>query len=196
MTWLVVATGYVFGSIPTAFLAGRWLLGKDIRKLGDGNSGARNAFFQISPKAGVWVFIIDVAKGAIPVLLARAAALPDVAVLATGLAAVVGHNWPAVVGFRGGRGEATTIGVFLTVITQPMLVLAAPVLATLYFRKNVLITSCVLFIPLPFLTWWFGLPGMMVGYSVALPVLIAITHYFRRRGGPEVVAAELPGGTC
>ena len=55
MTWLVVATGYVFGSIPTAFLAGRWLLGKDIRKLGDGNSGARNAFFQISPKAGVYV---------------------------------------------------------------------------------------------------------------------------------------------
>jgi len=194
VTWLVVASGYIFGSIPTAFLAGRWLLGKDIRQLGDGNSGARNAFFQISPKVGVWVFLIDVAKGAIPVLIARAAAVPEVAVMATGLAAVVGHNWPAVIGFQGGRGEATTIGVFLALITQPMLVLAGPVLAILYFRKSVIIASCALFIPLPLLTWWFGLPGMMVGYSVALPVLVGITHYFRVRGIPKTTATELPGG--
>ncbi len=141
------------------------------------------------------MFLVDVAKGALPVLIARAAALPEAAVLGAGFAAVVGHNWPALVGFRGGRGEATTIGVFLALITWPMLVLAGPVLATPFLRKSVIIASCVLFIPLPLVSWWFGLPGTMVAYSLALPVLVGITHYFRTRGVSDTAATELPSGT-
>ena len=97
------------------------------------------------------------------------------------MAAVIGHSWPAFLGLRGGRGEATTIGVLLSVVTQPMLVLAVPSLAALVFRKNVIIASCVLFIPLPLVCWWMGAPGVYVAYSVALPCLVGVTHYLRTR---------------
>ncbi len=181
MTWLIVLLGYILGSIPTAYIAGRLLRGKDIRQVGDGNMGARNAYHELGHKTGVGVFFIDVAKGALPVLIAQAASLSQVGILLTGLAAVVGHNWPIFIGFRGGRGEATAIGVLLALITQPMLILVGPVVVTLVVKKNVILASCVLFIPLPLICWWLGVPGVLVSYSVALPCLVGITHFFRMR---------------
>ncbi|GAI28023.1 unnamed protein product, partial [marine sediment metagenome] len=79
-------------------------------------------------------------------------------------------------GFKGGRGESTTIGVLLTLITQPMLILAVPVLATLAIKKSVIIASCVLFIPLPLVCWWLGMPGLLTAYGITLPCLIGFTH--------------------
>ena len=181
MTWLVIIIAYTVGSIPTAYIAGRLLTGVDIRRMGDGNVGARNAYFELGSRTGIGVFILDVIKGMLPVLAAQAFTLSEVVILVAGAATVAGHNWPIFLGFRGGRGEATTIGVLLVVVTQPMLFLAGPVLATLYLKRNVIITSCVLFIPLPLLCWLLDMPGMLVIYSVALPGLVGITHYLRVR---------------
>jgi glycerol-3-phosphate acyltransferase PlsY len=69
----------------------------------------------------------------------------------------------------------------MALVTQPMLILAGPVLATLFLKKNTIITSCVLFIPLPLVCWWLGIPGILVAYSVALPCLMGVTHYLRTR---------------
>jgi len=181
MTWLIILLGYILGSLPTAYIAGRLLKGEDIRRMGDGNVGARNAYYELGHKTGIGIFFVDVTKGALPVLIAQAASLSEVVVLIIGAATVVGHNWPIFIGFKGGRGEATTIGVFLALITQPMLILTGPVVATLLIKKNVMIASCVLFIPLPLVCWWLGIPGTLVSYSVALPCLVGITHYFRMR---------------
>lgn len=181
MDWLIVLIGYILGSVPTAYIAGHLLKGKDIRRMGDGNVGARNAYHELGHKTGVSIFLLDVTKGALPVLIAQAAALSQVAILITGLATVVGHNLPIYIGFRGGRGEATTIGVLLALVTQPMLIVAGPALATLLIKKNVIIASCVLFIPLPLVCWGMGTTGMLLSYSVALPCLAGITHYFRTR---------------
>ena len=181
MAWLAVLVGYVLGSVPTAFMAGRLLGAGDIRRMGDGNVGSRNAYHELGHKTGVCVFFLDVAKGALPLLIAQSAALPQAMVLATGVATVVGHNWPVFLGFRGGRGEATTIGVLLALITQPMLILAGPVVATLLLKRNVTMASCVLFIPLPLVCWWLGIPGTLVAYSVGLPCLVGVTHYMRTR---------------
>ena len=71
--------------------------------------------------------------------------------------------------------------VLLVVITQPMLFLVGSVLATLFLKKNIIITSCVLFVPLPLLCWLLDVPGMLVTYSVALPRLVGITHYLTVR---------------
>ena len=105
MPWLIPILGYLLGSIPTAYIAGRLLRGRDIRQMGDGNVGAQNAFRQLGAKVGITVGIIDIGKGALAVLIAQAAGIPLVAVLITGAAAVVGHNWPVFLGVRGGRGE-------------------------------------------------------------------------------------------
>ena len=106
MPWLIIILGYFLGSVPTAYLAGRLLERRDIRRMGDGNVGACNAFHHMGAKTGIGIFIIDAGKGALAVLVAQSVGLPLVAVLSTGVAAVIGHNWPVFLGFRGGRGEA------------------------------------------------------------------------------------------
>ena len=135
MVWLIVLLGYFLGAIPAAYMAGQLFSGKDIRQLENGNVGAANAFRQLGAKIGIAVFFIDAGKGALAILIAQTANLPQAAVLFTGVAAVLGHNWSVFIGFKGGRGESTTIGVLLTLITQPILILAAPTLVTLLSKK-------------------------------------------------------------
>ena len=93
MPWLIVLVGYLLGSIPTAYAAGRLLRGRDIRQIGDGNVGTANAFRQLGAEVGVVVGIVDAGKGAVSVPLAQAASLPQVAVLFNGIAL------PCLVGF-------------------------------------------------------------------------------------------------
>ena len=181
MLWLIILLAYLLGSTPTAYIAGRLLKGKDIRQMGDGNMGARNAFYELGAKVGVAVFFIDAGKGVLAILIAQATNIPQVAILFTGVAVVAGHNWPVFIGFRGGRGESTTIGVLLTLVTQPMLIMAGPALLILFIRKNVTLASAVLFIPLPLVCWWLGVSGSLISYSMALPCLVGFTHFLRTR---------------
>ena len=181
MPWLIIVLGYLLGSIPTAYIAGRLLKGRDIRQMGDGNIGAQNAFRQLGAKIGTAVFFIDAGKGALAIIIAQAVSLPQLAILIAGVAAVIGHNWPVFLGFRGGRGESTTIGVLATVITQPMLIVAGPTILALLIRKNVTLASVFLFVPLPLVCWWLGLPGALVAYSITLPCLVGFTHFLRTR---------------
>ena len=181
MPWLIVLLGYFLGSIPIAFIAGHLLKGRDIRQLGDGNVGARNAFYEIGAKTGIGIFLIDLGKGALAVIIAQTAQLPLLAVLLTGVAVVAGHNWPVFIGFRGGRGEATTIGVLLVLITQPVLILAGPAFLTLILRRSVVWASVVLFVPLSLVCWLSGSPGSLIAYSIALPCLVGLTHFLRVR---------------
>lgn len=181
MPWLIVVLGYFLGAIPTAHIAGHLLKGRDIQQMGDGNVGAANAFRELGAKTGVVVGIIDAGKGALAILIVQTAGLPQVVIMLTGIAVVAGHNWSVFIGFRGGRGESTTIGVLLILITQPMLILLWPTLATLLVKRNVTIASCVLFIPLPLVCWWLGVPGVLIGYSIALPCLVGITDFVKKR---------------
>ncbi len=186
MPWLIVILGYLLGSIPTAYIVGRVLKGVDIRQIGDGNMGAANTFRQLGPKAGITVGIIDAGKGAAAVLIAQATSLPLVAVLLTGTAVVVGHNWPVFLGFRGGRGEATTIGVLLVTITRPMLIMAIPAIAAHLILRDTTKAGVVLFVPLPLICWLTGLEGALIAYSVALPCLVGFTHFLRTRRVAEI----------
>ncbi len=181
MPWLIILLGYFLGSIPTAYIAGHIMRGIDIRQVGDTNMGAANAYRHIGPKTGVAVGLFDAGKGALAVLIAQAADLPQAVVLVTGAAAVIGHNWPIFIGFRGGRGVCTTIGVLLTVITQPMLIVAVPATLVLLIKKNVTLACAILFIPLSLVCWWAGSAGLLVTYSIALPGLVGFTHFLRAR---------------
>ncbi len=181
MPWLIIILSYLIGSIPTAYISGHILRGIDIRQIGDGNAGAANAFRQLGAKVGITIGIIDATKGALAIIIAQATDLPLPAVLGAGAAAVIGHNWPAFLGFRGGRGESTAIGVLLSLITQPMLIVAGPALLILIIGKNVILASAFLFIPLPLVCWITGNSASLIVYSVALPVLVGSTHFLRTR---------------
>ncbi len=181
MPVFTVILGYLLGSIPTAYIAGRLIKGWDIRQMGDGNMGAQNAFRQLGARAGLAVGIIDAAKGALAVLIAYAASISQPAILLVGTAAVIGHNWPVFLGFRGGRGECTTIGVLSVLMFLPMLIVSGLAIAVLLKTRNVIKASIVLFAPLPLLCWWSALPGLLVAYGIWLPCLVGFTHYMRTR---------------
>ena len=179
--WLVISIGYLLGGVPTAFIAGRVIRGQDIRRLGDENSGAANAFRELGHGAGVLVGAIDAAKGALVVVIAQAFQMSLAVVLLAGLAAVIGHNWPVYLGFRGGRGVSTAIGILAVLVTLPMSILLAPTLLILVVKRNVTPAMAFLFISLPLVDWWLGVPPVLIIYGMALPALVGITHFLRTR---------------
>jgi len=182
--WLIILLGYFLGNIPTAYIAGHLLKGRDIRQMGDGNMGAQNAFRQLGARVGITVGIIDATKGALAVFIAQSSNQHQLVVLATGAAAIVGHNWPFFLHFRGGRGESTAIGVLTSLVTLPMLVLAVPTILVLWRWRNVDKASAVLFVPLSLLCWWFHYSPLLIGYSIGVPCLVGFTHYLRTRHHP------------
>lgn len=181
MPWFAVIFGYFIGSIPIAYIFNRLMTGEDIRKLGDNNVGAANAYRLLGPKIGIIIFILDLGKGVLAVLIAKIMNAPQVAVMATGFAVVIGHNWPVFLGFRGGRGESTAIGVLLVVITIPAAITLSLAILALAIRKNVILSSVIGFVPLSPLGWLMHYPAAILVYSIAIPVLVGITHFLRTR---------------
>lgn len=115
-TAFIVVAAYLSGSIPFGLLIAR-LRGVDVREVGSGNIGATNVTRALGKKVGALVLLFDAGKGALPVaaavLLARAGIVAPVGVFACALAAVAGHCFPVWLKFRGGKGVATSLGVFL-----------------------------------------------------------------------------------
>jgi glycerol-3-phosphate acyltransferase PlsY len=119
----LVVMAYIIGSLPTAYLLVRLMIGEDVRETGSGNVGATNALRAAGWKVGVAVTIIDVGKGALPVWLMREYNPESGWVSAAMLAAVIGHCFPVWLKFRGGKGVATGLGAF--VVIAPLSALAA-----------------------------------------------------------------------
>jgi glycerol-3-phosphate acyltransferase PlsY len=111
---LAIAVGYLLGSLPFGYWAGR-LRGVDLRTVGSGNTGGTNAVRMLGPKVGIPVIALDIAKGAAAALIGDAIGGPEVAVLAS-LAAVLGHAFPFWLGFRGGKAVATGAGTMLALV--------------------------------------------------------------------------------
>ena len=191
---VAVVLSYVSGSIPAAYLAGRWS-GVDLRAHGSGNLGATNVLRVLGVKIGLLVFAVDIAKGAIPVRLLPP--LTDTAgvtqiwiAIACAIAAILGHVRPVFLGFgKGGKGVATACGVFLalaplqTLIT--LLIFAVVVLASGY----VSLASLTAAISLPvLLAATLGLQSPLLSVAVITAVFVFWTHRAnieRLRGGTE-----------
>ena len=110
LLWAVI--GYLLGSIPFGILLTRWLGLGNLREIGSGNIGATNVLRTGDKRAAAATLLLDGAKGAVAVLLARWITGEDAAQLA-GLAAFLGHCFPVWLGFRGGKGVATFLGILL-----------------------------------------------------------------------------------
>ena len=109
------AAGYLIGSIPVGLLLGRALRGLDVREHGSGNIGTTNVLRLLGPSAAALTFALDTGKGSAAVLVARRLGADRGGQAAAGLAAVVGHSWPILARFRGGKGVATAYGALIFV---------------------------------------------------------------------------------
>ncbi|MHB0884945.1 MAG: glycerol-3-phosphate 1-O-acyltransferase PlsY [Bacillota bacterium] len=136
---LALLLSYLVGSVPFGFIAGR-LLGVDVRRRGSGNIGATNVLRVVGPAAAVPVLLLDAGKGLAAVYLGRALAPgldPAWAGALAGMAAIVGHNWSVFLGFKGGKGVATSAGAAAVLI--PWFAVAGLV----FFLGAILITRYV-----------------------------------------------------
>ena len=150
---LALVLSYVSGSIPAAYLAGKWS-GVDLRSEGSGNLGATNVLRVLGPRIGGLVFAVDIAKGALPVWFfpPMTVATGDTRTwiaIACGVAAIVGHIRPVFLGFgKGGKGVATTCGVYLALAPIPtmlaLLIFAVVVLASGYVSLSSLTAAASL----------------------------------------------------
>jgi glycerol-3-phosphate acyltransferase PlsY len=190
--WIVLAMviGYLLGSIPSAYLIGRLVKGVDIRKVGGGNVGTVNTMREIGTLPGLGVFLADMAKGALAVLIAQWLGLHLYWVFAVGLMAVVGHNWPVWLKFKGGQGLATTMGVLAVFSPIPFAICFGVLLIALLFTSNVRLSAIVGFIFLPLLVWLFKKELDVTLYSVALPVFCLLKTIPRFRKDVAKVEEE------
>ncbi|MBM3120271.1 MAG: glycerol-3-phosphate acyltransferase [Chloroflexi bacterium] len=189
--WLnltLILISYLVGSIPSAYILARRKRSVDIRDIGSRNMGAANTFREIGAREGVAVWAMDVTKGAVPILVAQALGVPQPWVLAAGFAALLGHNFPVYIGFRGGKGAATTMGILLVLAPEAMAITFALLAIPYYFFRRIFIAMCIVGPLLPALIWQFEHSLVLVVYSLVLVVVMGIRNMPNPKEIPALLA--------
>lgn len=203
--WLCVAAGYLLGSVPASYIAGRLARGIDLREHGSGNLGATNTFRVLGAKVAAPVMVFDVVKGFVPTwFFPQWDASPDWRwALAYGAAAIVGHVFSVYMRFRGGKGVATGAGVFLALAPAAIGVAFLVWLVVLRTSRMVSLASVLAALTVAPLLWLTTgrLEVRLLGVAIAAFVVFAhranlgrILRGEEHRFGKRV-AAEHPGET-
>lgn len=182
---LVVGLAYLLGSIPSAVWIGRYFYGIDVREYGSGNAGFTNTVRTIGWKAGIPVFIIDGFKGWFAVKLAAVFAFHVPGTndfinyqLVLGIAAVLGHIFPIYVGFKGGKGVATLLGIILAVDPIPTLICLGIFVVTFIITRYVSLSSLIAGLSYPILMIYIFHTTMpsLIFFSMLITILLFLTH--------------------
>ena len=173
---LLLAIGYLLGAIPSGYLAGRWLKGIDLRDCGSGRTGATNVLRNVGKGPALVVFLIDVGKGALAVLLAKSVGLNDWLQVLTGLAALAGHVWPVWLGWKGGKAVATGLGIFLGLAWPVGLACFGLFMAVISIFRIVSLSSVVAAIGLPLLMLLSGGSSAYVVVSLVASLMVLWRH--------------------
>jgi glycerol-3-phosphate acyltransferase PlsY len=176
---LILIAAYLLGSIPFGYLIVRASVGADVRETGSGGTGATNVTRRAGKFAGVVTLLLDAAKGALAVYLARKYFAPDFGinwwVAGAAVMAIVGHMFPVWLGFRGGKGVATGVGAYL--MLSPLAVVGA----------------AVIFLLVVIATRYVSLGSMLA--TAAFPILVWLLSRFRPiEGLKEILTASAIGG--
>jgi len=139
----IVIFSYLVGSLSWGYMLLRWRSGVDVRQFGSGRTGMSNVLRTGGGKAAALVFALDVAKGLVVVIMARQVADTHVAEVAAALVALVGHNWPVFLRFRGGRGILTALGGLSMMTPVPAGVATATFLVTALGSRYISLGSIV-----------------------------------------------------
>ena len=172
---LLVAGAYLLGSIPTGLLLGR-LYGIDVRKEGSGNIGATNLYRTVGRKVGVMTLVGDCLKGLLPVLAVKLSTLPSDYAAWVGLAAFCGHVFSAFLKFKGGKGVATALGVFLALSPLAVAVVLAVFVVMMLVWRYVSLGSITAAAVMPLAVWLLG-EGRVLGIvTMVISVIVILRH--------------------
>ncbi|WP_408006539.1 glycerol-3-phosphate 1-O-acyltransferase PlsY [Pseudalkalibacillus sp. A8] len=152
---VVSLIGYLIGSISFSYLIAKKIKKIDIRTQGSGNAGATNTLRLLGWGPAITVLLLDASKGIVAVLLSYLVGVEGWIAFIAGLFAIIGHNWPIYYGFRGGKGVATTIGVFAILVFIPALISGIVAILIIAFTRYVSLGSLIFMFLTPVLTMIF-----------------------------------------
>ena len=177
---LAMVLAYLTGSVSFAYLVAKARAGIDIRQVGEGNAGARNVFHAVGPAWGVLVGILDIGKGWLAFQMARVLGASEAAVLLSGFAVILGHNFPFLRWNQGGKGVATMLGVLLGMLPLPTVaavLIAAAAYLVLRDANRCLVVVCVALVLAPLA---FGQPLWTCVYIIGLMLTMVLKKVLDR----------------
>jgi len=174
--FIAIICGYLLGSIPSAYIAGRLKKGVDVRTVGSKNMGAMNVYYEVGLLEAVLVLLADLGKGIGAILLARWLGVSLVFQLLSGLAAVIGHTFPAWLKFRGGKGGATTLGILIFLMPKAIPFFIAIALIALIITRNLTFCYSIAFVLFPLAAWLIYHNEPLIFFSLGLPIFVGINY--------------------
>lgn len=177
---IMLLIAYILGSIPTGVWIGKKICGLDIREHGSKNTGATNAIRVLGAKVGFLVLFLDIIKGVIPVLAAQYIfKMSDIYLLIIGITAIVGHILSIFLKFKGGKGVATSLGVFLVLSPKVMLIIIGLFIIIVAITRYVSLGSIVCAFLFPILTYF--IYGVEKKATIFLGIIVAIYIIYKHK---------------
>lgn len=172
---MLLAGAYLLGSIPTGLLLGK-AYGIDVRMEGSGNIGATNLYRTVGRKVGVMTLVGDCLKGLLPVLAVKYSTLPPEYAAWVGLAAFCGHVFSVFLRFRGGKGVATALGVFLALSPLAVAVALGVFIILMLVWRYVSLGSVAAAAVMPLAVWFLGGGRVLIVVTTLIAVVVIIRH--------------------
>ena len=173
---LIALWAYLIGSIPNGLIFGKAIWHKDLRRFGSHNIGATNAWRVLGYKAGLLIFLLDFIKGQLGVLLGGCLMETPGALVLGGFFAVVGHMFPLFLGFKGGKGVATALGVMAALMPQVTTIIFFVWIALVTATRYVSVGSIVAAVLAPILAALFNEPPEFFAFALAAAAMIIWRH--------------------
>lgn len=172
---LIVLT-YFIGAIPSGVWIGKAFKAIDVRDYGSKNSGATNSYRVLGAKLGVAVLVMDILKGFIPLYIASNFNLEYNDLVILGLVAILAHTFSCFISFKGGKGVATSLGVFLFLIPVITLILLVIFILVVYFTKYISLGSIIAAFLLPIFTFFTHRDTYLFALSVIIAIFVIYRH--------------------
>ena len=172
----VIFGSYLMGSLPFGLWIGQWFYHIDLREHGSKNTGATNAYRVLGRWPALLVFVCDTVKGMAGVYLGSLLVGGSLAEVLGGIAAISGHNWSVFMGFKGGRGVATGLGVIALLAPKVTAIVFAVWCIVVFFTRYVSLASIVAAALVPPLMWWFDAGSETLLFGVAAATFVILRH--------------------
>ena len=172
----LIILSYFFGAIPSGVWIGKIFKNIDVRDYGSKNSGATNSYRVLGAKLGIAVLIIDVLKGFIPLYIASKFNLKYNDLVILGLVAILAHTFSCFISFKGGKGVATSLGVFLFLAPVITLILLVIFILVVYFTKYISLGSITAAFLLPIFTFFTHRDSYLFALSVMIAIFVIYRH--------------------
>ena len=173
---IAAAVSYILGSIPNGLILGKAIWGVDLRQHGSGNIGATNAWRTIGKAGGFSIFLLDMLKGAVSAYLGLHLGGGELAGIICGLMAIAGHSWSVFLGFKGGKGVATGLGVIAMLMPMVTAIVFLVWLAIVKTTGYVSLGSIVAAVLVPVLALFMGLHTDFMVLGLIAAVFIVYRH--------------------